>query len=227
MSSLAARRIARRPALESKLQHMSQKLEWLVNVDNLLPHPSFPGNILQFWLLTDDQLEAMASYYHQRTPSEYTGCYPCPVSWPRNGLTLEDKRRKFGRFIGLRGCQTPQRSTHSCRGHPKRSTKQTCRGECKMSWGDERICMPCSLRKIDEIFAEGDTLSSAPTVVETDTDMDVDMDGDTVMDDYDDSYYNAAEEKPLTVEDVVENAQRARLAATAGDEMMRRKTGHY
>jgi hypothetical protein len=32
--------------------------------------------------------------------------YPCPVSWPP-GLSIEEKRRKLGRFIGLRGCETP------------------------------------------------------------------------------------------------------------------------
>lgn len=243
MSSLAARRIARRPALESKLQHMTLKLEWLVNVDTMQPHPNFPSNILQFWLLTDDQLEAMASFYHQRTPSRHSAYYPCPVNWPRTGLTLEDKRRKFGRFIGLRGCQTPQRSTHRRNRSGRPANRQTCRGECGMSWDDESICMPCSLRMISEIFAEGDILSVASTVAGSDTDMDgetvvdmdEDLDGDTVVDmdedDYrykhDDSYCEEQDSKPITVEDIVENAQRARLAAMAGDEMMRRKTGHY
>lgn len=32
--------------------------------------------------------------------------YPKPMNW-RNGLTLEEKRKKLGKFIGLRGCDTP------------------------------------------------------------------------------------------------------------------------
>lgn len=28
------------------------------------------------------------------------------MSWP-SGLTIEEKRRKIGRFIGLRGCESP------------------------------------------------------------------------------------------------------------------------
>ena len=36
----------------------------------------------------------------------WTAHYPCPITWAE-GLTLEEKRRKIGKFIGLRGCDTP------------------------------------------------------------------------------------------------------------------------
>ena len=62
--------------------------------------------ILNFWLLTDDQLEDLAHFYHQRTPGPWTRHYPCPVPWS-SSMGLEDKRRRIGRFIGLRGCETP------------------------------------------------------------------------------------------------------------------------
>jgi len=69
-------------------------------------HPVFPSILLNFWLLTSEQCDELAHFYHQRTPSEWTRHYPCPVEW-RTDATLEEKRRRIGRFIGLRGCESP------------------------------------------------------------------------------------------------------------------------
>ncbi|KAK3299013.1 uncharacterized protein B0H64DRAFT_386880 [Chaetomium fimeti] len=85
---------------------MSLQLAPLVQLTTGTIHPAFPRTLLAFWLLTDDQLDALAHFYHQRTPCRWTRQYPCPVAWPP-GLGLEEKRRKLGRFIGLRGCETP------------------------------------------------------------------------------------------------------------------------
>ncbi|KLU84180.1 hypothetical protein MAPG_03225 [Magnaporthiopsis poae ATCC 64411] len=105
-SSLSARRSARSPEFERKLEQMALPLAPLVQMTTGDVHPAFPSTLLHYWLLTDDQLESLAHFYHQRTPSVWTGQYPCPVRW-RAGLTLEEKRRKMGRFIGLRGCESP------------------------------------------------------------------------------------------------------------------------
>jgi hypothetical protein len=72
-------------------------------------HPAFPLTLLNFWLLTSEQLDDLAHFYHQRTPSEWSGHYPCPVTWEKV-LTLEQKRRRIGRFIGLNGCESPVKS---------------------------------------------------------------------------------------------------------------------
>jgi hypothetical protein len=32
--------------------------------------------------------------------------YPCPVTW-KSDASLEEKRRRIGRFIGLKGCESP------------------------------------------------------------------------------------------------------------------------
>ena len=85
---------------------MSLKLAPLVQLTSGQVHPAFPQSLLNFWLLTEAQLDSLAHFYHQRTPCEWTAHYPCPVSWSP-GLTVEEKRRKLGRFIGLRGCETP------------------------------------------------------------------------------------------------------------------------
>ncbi|KAK0633437.1 hypothetical protein B0T14DRAFT_399680, partial [Immersiella caudata] len=94
------------PALQSKLAQMRLTLAPLVQLTTGEIHPSFPSTLLSFWLLTDPELEELASFYHQRTPCQWTWRYPCPVRWGE-GLTIEAKRRKIGRFIGLRGCESP------------------------------------------------------------------------------------------------------------------------
>jgi hypothetical protein len=85
---------------------MAIGLRPLVSLTEGCPHPAFPRTLLNYWLLTSSQLDDLAHFYHQRTPSFYTYRYPCPVTW-RNDATLEEKRRRIGRFIGLKGCESP------------------------------------------------------------------------------------------------------------------------
>ncbi|KAI0141472.1 hypothetical protein BJ166DRAFT_503598 [Pestalotiopsis sp. NC0098] len=87
---------------------MALPLAPLVQLTTGRVHPSFPSTLLRFWLLTDAELEGLAHFYHQRTPCRWTFHYPCPVAWDQ-GLALEEKRRRIGKFIGLRGCETPVR----------------------------------------------------------------------------------------------------------------------
>ena len=85
---------------------MALPLAPLVQINTGEVHPDFPPTLLNFWLLTDPQLESLASFYHQRTRSRWTYQYPCPITW-RSDVSIEEKRRKIGKFIGLRGCDTP------------------------------------------------------------------------------------------------------------------------
>ncbi|KAF2088243.1 hypothetical protein K490DRAFT_40170 [Saccharata proteae CBS 121410] len=80
------------------------------------PHPCFPSTILNFWLLSESQLDSLAAYYSQVTRDEYTDQYPKPMDWDADFMAeapmtdaqrVQVKRRKFGKFIGLRGCDTP------------------------------------------------------------------------------------------------------------------------
>ncbi|KAK4159163.1 hypothetical protein QBC43DRAFT_132594 [Cladorrhinum sp. PSN259] len=105
-STFSRRRADLSPEFRAKLSQMSLRLAPLVQLTSGQIHPSFPQTLLSFWLLTEAQLDSLAHFYHQRTPCQWTRHYPCPVYWPF-GLTLEEKRRKLGRFIGLRGCDTP------------------------------------------------------------------------------------------------------------------------
>ncbi|KAK7756828.1 hypothetical protein SLS62_001273 [Diatrype stigma] len=106
-SMLGERRAARNEAFRQKLHQMALPLAPLVQLNTGAVHPAFPDTLLNFWLLTDAQLEELARFYHQRTPCRWTFHYPCPIrAWDAR-LPLEEKRRKIGRFIGLRGCESP------------------------------------------------------------------------------------------------------------------------
>ncbi|XDG06554.1 hypothetical protein ABKA04_006169 [Annulohypoxylon sp. FPYF3050] len=105
---LSDRRAAKNAAFAEKLRQMALPLAPLVQLTTGEIHPSFPGTLLNFWLLTDAQLEELAHFYHQRTPCRWTFHYPCPIAW-NSDMPLEEKRRRIGRFIGLRGCETPIR----------------------------------------------------------------------------------------------------------------------
>ncbi|KAI0508386.1 hypothetical protein F5B22DRAFT_650052 [Xylaria bambusicola] len=108
LAMLGERRAANNAAFKQKLQQMALPLAPLVQLTTGEVHPAFPGTLLNFWLLTDSQLEELAHFYHQRTPCQYTSQYPSPINWSSD-MPLEEKRRKIGRFIGLRGCETPIR----------------------------------------------------------------------------------------------------------------------
>lgn len=104
-AGLSARRTSRNPSLDGKLKQMALPLAPLVQLTSGHIHPAFPSTLLHFWLLTDDQLDQIAHFYHQRTPCQWTRHYPCPITWGE-GLSVEEKRRKIGKFIGLRGVST-------------------------------------------------------------------------------------------------------------------------
>lgn len=119
----------------NSLQHLRAPLVPLISVSNGLPHPFFPTTLLQYHLLTHDQLDSLARWYHQVDPPlDETFMYPAWIpAWtslhPQHTYTnvvlggtssnaqtgaqvdLETKRRRFGRFIGLRGCESPTTTT--------------------------------------------------------------------------------------------------------------------
>ncbi|KAL8940770.1 MAG: hypothetical protein Q9211_002113 [Gyalolechia sp. 1 TL-2023] len=106
-----------------KLAHLTTPLAPLLSITSGTCHPSYPATVLSYHLLTEEQLDALAHHYHQRTPSQWSLCYPLPVvgRWHagsgalataphgpvRGEAHVEAKRRRFGRFMGLRGCESP------------------------------------------------------------------------------------------------------------------------
>jgi hypothetical protein len=105
-STLSARRAARNPDFSAKVDQMALSLAPLVQLTTGAVHPSFPSTLLGYWLLSEAEMDSLAQFYHQRHPSRWTQHYPCPIVW-RTDLSLDEKRRKIGKFIGLRGCETP------------------------------------------------------------------------------------------------------------------------
>ncbi|KDN66982.1 hypothetical protein CSUB01_06884 [Colletotrichum sublineola] len=111
---ISNRRAARNAAFQDKIRQMRLPLAPLVQMSTGAVHPAFPATLLNFWLLTEDQLDDLARFYHQRSPSPWSGQYPCPITW-QSGLSLGEKRRKIGKFIGLR-LRYSNPDTHQDRG---------------------------------------------------------------------------------------------------------------
>ena len=114
-------RIQKSPALSNKISEMRLKLSPLVRITTGHVHPSFPKTLLHYWLLMDSQLDDLALFYHQRpeadgpeagVKSRWASQYPKEMGW-REGMGLEEKRRRWGKFIGLRGCETPKTERES------------------------------------------------------------------------------------------------------------------
>ncbi|GAD94118.1 conserved hypothetical protein [Paecilomyces variotii No. 5] len=103
----------RHPAFFRALKHLASPLAPLVSITTGLPHPDFPRTLLAYHLLTWDQLDDIARHYHQVWPPvPETFGYPIQVpAWvganSEFDLDIETKRRRLGRFMGLRGCESP------------------------------------------------------------------------------------------------------------------------
>jgi hypothetical protein len=122
--------IARRnnPELTRKISEMRIVVSPIYQLPLGDIHPSLPQSALKYWLLTEDEIDSIAEFYHQTDHSHpYYDGYPGRMNWdnpwlrrpddttdpkelerlPTNEERLVMKRRRVGKFIGLRGCQTP------------------------------------------------------------------------------------------------------------------------
>lgn len=134
-SSSAPRLVVREPPtatqqyLVAALTHLIQPLIPLVSITTGLPHPEFPRTLLSYHLLTHEQLDRLARFYHQTIDAGWERwMYPSPLVWGKSWcgsqpvhapsaqnmlsnrrilVDLETKRRRWGRFIGLQGCESP------------------------------------------------------------------------------------------------------------------------
>jgi hypothetical protein len=114
----------RNPELAEKISQMRLTIAPIVHVENGLPAPDFPSMMLNLFLLTEAQLDALAHFYSQSTPDALTHQYPQTMDWSKPFLekdaTLPEncrlselervkvKMRMFARFIGMRGAETPK-----------------------------------------------------------------------------------------------------------------------
>jgi hypothetical protein len=98
------------------LKHLSRPLCKIFSFTSALVHPSFPGSLFQFHLLTNNQLDDLARHYHQVwPPTPETFQYPTSITaWvgtpDEHIIDIETKRRRIGCFIGLAGVREPAKS---------------------------------------------------------------------------------------------------------------------
>lgn len=101
------------PSFQPILRHLRTPLCPLVSSTTGQQHPAFPKTLLAYHLLTSRQLDDLARHFHQVCPPvEATRAYPVSIpAWigtqGEKSVDLQTKRRRFGRFIGLRGCESP------------------------------------------------------------------------------------------------------------------------
>ncbi|OJI84183.1 hypothetical protein ASPTUDRAFT_56125 [Aspergillus tubingensis CBS 134.48] len=132
------------PHLPPILHHLRTPLHPLVSSTTGHEHPDFPLSLLQYNLLTSDQLDRLAVHFHQvHPPVRGSFWYPVRiVPWLRwdgsDGkggyvgdaeVGLEVKRRRFGRFIGLRGCEGDYPRGRRGRGRSGKGRREVVREE--------------------------------------------------------------------------------------------------
>jgi hypothetical protein len=103
--------------IQPYIEHFATPLRPLVCCIEGRTHPDFPKDLLQYHLLTSHQLDNLARHYHQVSPPvPESAWYPIRVTpWTSTDedIDLETKRRRFGRFIGLQGCESPVQTTQA------------------------------------------------------------------------------------------------------------------
>ncbi|MCJ1287465.1 hypothetical protein MMC26_006817 [Xylographa opegraphella] len=95
-------------SFSDRIARLRLPLAPLLSITTGIAHPAFPPTLLHYHLLTEAALDELAHHYHQRTPELASFMYPAPVvnRWDC-AADIECKRRWWGRFVGLRGCESP------------------------------------------------------------------------------------------------------------------------
>ncbi|KAK4550262.1 hypothetical protein LTR36_003229 [Oleoguttula mirabilis] len=79
----------RNSVLAKKIATLQLKLAPLVPLPSGPPHPSFPKTLMAFHLLSEDELDSIAHYYHQSTPGPWSNHYPENMNWDKDFLAKE------------------------------------------------------------------------------------------------------------------------------------------
>ncbi|GAB7354745.1 hypothetical protein MBLNU459_g5155t1 [Dothideomycetes sp. NU459] len=75
-----------KPSLAKKIAGLKMTLAPLVPMPSGEAHPAFPSTLLAYHLLTEDELDSIAHYYHQSTPGIWTHQYPACMNWDKEQL---------------------------------------------------------------------------------------------------------------------------------------------
>lgn len=76
----------RNDTLSKKIETLQLRLAPLVPLPTGPPHPAFPKTLMAFHLLTEEELDSIAHYYHQSTPGPWTQHYPANMNWDKDFL---------------------------------------------------------------------------------------------------------------------------------------------
>lgn len=76
----------RNSALAKKIATLQLRLAPLIPLPSGPPHHAFPKTLLAFHLLTEDELDSIAHYYHQSTPGPWSDHYPANMNWDKDFL---------------------------------------------------------------------------------------------------------------------------------------------
>lgn len=86
----------RNSVLANKIATLQLKLAPLVPLPSGPPHPSFPKTLMGFHLLTEDELDSIAHYYHQSTPGPWSNHYPASMNWDKDFLAKHSSTQSPG-----------------------------------------------------------------------------------------------------------------------------------
>ncbi|QDS67980.1 hypothetical protein FKW77_009197 [Venturia effusa] len=89
VSSLPIRRT--NPELKRKIDDMRIVLCPIRQLPHGEIHPSLPRTVLKYWLLTEDEIDSIAQFYHQTDRSnEWFDQYPGQMNWDNKWLRKPD-----------------------------------------------------------------------------------------------------------------------------------------
>lgn len=94
-------------ALAQKLATLRLPLAPLVPLPDGSPHAAFPRTLLAYHILTEEQLDSIAHYYHQSTPGFWTNQYPECMNWDKAFLNASKEASERGRQDALRRLSLP------------------------------------------------------------------------------------------------------------------------
>ncbi|KAJ9625515.1 hypothetical protein H2203_004272 [Taxawa tesnikishii (nom. ined.)] len=88
------------PTLAKKIANLRLPLAPLVPLPSGPPHPAFPKTLLAYHLLTEDELDSIAHYYHQSTPRSTRSTQPgalLSLLLPHRGLVESNPQHQHPR----------------------------------------------------------------------------------------------------------------------------------